>query len=167
MCQTLYWAIITMTSTGYGDISPKVRQATFCVICSLLCCPDPGGKVRSLAVRDLRRVVHHSPHPHHRGQLQQVGNRGSSNIMPNTGFVKKCKVKLSYLWFFAAHRQHSIARISLYFSLTLCYCRGNPKATTTYGAIVDGFALSEYILQYKNFMNATMVVIYGFLLYII
>ena len=39
--QALYWAIITMTSTGYGDIAPTTPSGKFvaslCAICGVLC----------------------------------------------------------------------------------------------------------------------------------
>ena len=37
------------------------------------CAADGCGQVRGFAVRHLRGAVHHPAHPHHRGQLQQVG----------------------------------------------------------------------------------------------
>ena len=38
------------------------------------CAADGCGQVRGVAVRHLRRAVHHPAHPHHSGQLQQVGD---------------------------------------------------------------------------------------------
>merc|ERR1719192_2819846 len=43
--QTLYWAIITMTSTGYGDVAPLIAAGKFvgslCAICGVLCITLP------------------------------------------------------------------------------------------------------------------------------
>ena len=35
---------------------------------------DGGREAGGVALRHLRRPLHHPPHPHHRGQLQQVGD---------------------------------------------------------------------------------------------
>ena len=45
MPTALYWAIITMTSTGYGDIAPRTPAGKFvaslCAICGVLCITLP------------------------------------------------------------------------------------------------------------------------------